>query len=273
MSKLLSTILPLLAACASLAAGPALANAGGSASTSNVTLGVIDLTPQDGAGAGYTIDSFDSRLIVYTDTRNTGGSFDPLTLRPAPYTAGNALVAYNSAIADAATGAAPGVVTASAGTGTALGLDNMVSAESEQRLWLTLAPHTLLTVAGNVLTEATRSLGAGEGYRVFSWASIDITDRDMITSSTLSRESALIWGEHTSAARNDEYFTLAFANPGDADLAVSLNFLAYTDVTVAAVPEPASYAMLLAGLLLIGGAVRVMKPCNPKSTPLAKHPG
>ena len=258
MNKLLRTILPVLAACAGLAAGPALAGASGHTSIGNVTLGVIDLTPQDGAAAGYAIDSFDSRLLVYTDTRNGGGTYDPTFVYPPPYTAGNALTARNSASANAGTSGAIGDVAAHAATGTALGVDNMVSAESEQRLWLTLAPHSLLTVSGDVLTQATRTLGAGEGYRVFSWASVDITDRDMITSSTLTRESALIWRENTASTGNSEFFTLAFANPGAAAMAVSLNFLAYTDVTVAAaaVPEPSTYGMLLAGLLLVGGAAR-----------------
>ncbi|HEX8405204.1 MAG TPA: PEP-CTERM sorting domain-containing protein [Duganella sp.] len=257
MHPLFRTVLPVLAACV-LAAGPAQAGAAGATRIGDVTLGVIDLTPQDGDRAGYTIDSFDGRLIVYTDTRNTGGGFDPTILKPAPFTAGRALVTHDSAIAEAATSGAVGDVSARASTGTALGVDNMGSAESEQRLWLTLAPHTLLTVAGNVVTQATRSLGAGEGYRVFSWASIDITDRDMITTSYLTRESALIWGENIGAASNSEYFTLAFANPGAAAMAISLNFLAYTDVTVAAsaVPEPATYGMLLAGLLLTGIATR-----------------
>ena len=64
----------------------------------------------------------------------------------------------------------------------------MVSDDSQQWIWLTLAPHTLLTVSGDVLTDATRSLSVGEGYRVFSWASVDISDSEMQTFSYLSRE-------------------------------------------------------------------------------------
>ena len=258
MHKLLRTILPVLAACASLAAGPAFAGASGATSLGNVTLGVIDLTPQDGADAGYTIDSFDTRLMVYTDTSNTGGGFYPTTVTPPPYTAGNAQMAHSSATAGATTTGDVGDVAAHVTTGTALGLDNMVSADSQQWIWLTLAPHTLLTVSGDVLTDATRSLDAGEGYSVFSWASIDITDSEMHTFSYLSRESALIWGEDTSAASSSEFFTLAFANPGATAMAVSVNFLAYTDITVTAavVPEPTTYAVLLAGLLLTGSAAR-----------------
>ncbi|SEO47056.1 PEP-CTERM protein-sorting domain-containing protein [Duganella sp. CF517] len=258
MNELLRTILPLLAACASLAAGPALAGASGATTIGNVTLGVIDLTPQDGASAGYAIDSFESRLMVYTDTSNTGGGIHPTTVYPPPYAAGNAQMAYRSAAAGAGTTGAVGNVAAHASTGTALGLDNLVSADSQQWMWLTLAPHTLLTVSGNVFTDAARSLDAGEGYRVFSWASVDITDSEMHTGSSLSREGALIWGEQTSAAGNNEFFTLAFANPGAAAMAVSVNFLAYTEiaVTAAAVPEPASWGMTLAGLLLAGSAAR-----------------
>lgn len=252
MNMLFRAVLSALTACAFLAAGAVQADASGTTSFSNITLGVIDLTPQDGNSAGYVIDSFDSRLIAYTDSRNTGGSYSPVTIHPAPYTAGEALVTLGAASAHATTTGVTGDVTARANASAGLGLNNISSAESEQRLWLTLAPHTLLTISGNVLTQASRTLGAGEGYRVFTWAALDVTDSDVVTSTTLTRESPLIWGESATSAYNSEFFTLAFANPGDAGMAVSLNFLAYADVTIAAVPEPASYAMLLAGLLLLG---------------------
>jgi hypothetical protein len=225
------------------------AQAGASATTSigQVTLGVVDLTPGDGRTAGFTLDTFDSRLIVYTDTRNTGGSFDRTIVTPAPFDAGTAHWDHATALADAST-AATGTVAVHASSSAALGLNNMVSAESEQRLWLTLAPHTLLTVSGHVLTQAMRTLDDGEGYRAFTWATVDITDTDMVTTSYLTRESALIWGEATTLAQNSEYFALGFANPGDAAMRVSMNFLAYTDITVTAVPEPSTCAMLAAGL-------------------------
>jgi hypothetical protein len=202
------------------------------------------------------VSSADSRLMVYTYNSATSDDFNPVIVQPAPFAAGRARPALAAASADATTSGGVGDVSAQATADARLGLNMMGSAESEQRLWLTLAPHTLLTVSGEVWTQATRSLGDGAGYRVFSWASIDIADRDAVTSTTLSRESALIWGEATSFALNNEYFTLAFANPGDAALDVSMNFLAYTDVTIAAVPEPATYGMLLAGLPLVGAAAR-----------------
>lgn len=244
---LLATLLAATAPCAQ-------AGAGATTRISGVTLGVIDLTPQDGASAGFTFDTFSSRLIAYTDARNSGGSMESVTITPLPLSAGTAHTATASATANAATSGAIGDVSAYVTTGAGLGQGNLVSADSEQRLWLTLAPHTLLTISGNVLTEAQRTLGAGEGYRVFTWASVDITDRDVITSTTLTRESPLIWGEATTLARNSEYFMLAYANPGAASMQVGLNFLAYADIAVTAVPEPSTYLMLLGGLLLTGAA-------------------
>ncbi len=251
----------LLLALATLAcAGSAHAGAEAATRIGQVTLGIIDLTPGDGIAAGFDIATFDSRLIVYTDTRNTGGTFDRKIVPLPAYTAGGTEIALGTTYADAATSGAPGDVAAHTFTTAALGMDNLVSGESEQRLWLTLRPGTLLTVSGNVLTEAHRTLGAGEGYRVFTWASVDITDSDMITTSYLSRESALIWGEQTLDASNAEDFLLSYANVGTGDLAVSMNFLAYADITVMAVPEPGVYLLLLAGLPVLWAARRRQAP-------------
>ena len=69
--------------------------AGASATTriGNITLAVLDLTPQDGSNPGFTLDSFDSRLLVYADTRNTGGDVDRHQVAPAPHAAGVAQLA------------------------------------------------------------------------------------------------------------------------------------------------------------------------------------
>lgn len=246
-----ATFSAMLFALAAIAAGTAHAGADAAASIGQVTLGIIDLTPGDGIAAGFTVTTFDSRLIVYTDTRNTGGTFDRNIVPLPGYAAGSADITLGTTLAGASTSGAIGDVAAQAATSSTLGLDNLVSGESEQRLWLTLRPGTLLTVAGNVLTQAHRTLGDGEGYRVFTWASVDITDSDMITTSYLSRESALIWGEQTTDALNVEDFLLSYANVGTGDLAVSMNFLAYADITVTAVPEPGAYLLLLAGLPLL----------------------
>lgn len=234
-----------------VACGAANAGAMAGARIGDVHLGVIDLTPGDGHAAGFDIQSFDSRLIAYTDTRATGGTFDQQVVHPAPGNAASANTGSGAVSATAGTSGAFGDVTAGGATAAAFGLDNSVSGESEQRLWLTLKPHSLLTVSGNVLTEAYRTLLPGEGYRVFTWASVDISDADMMTTSLLSRESALIWGEATAAARHEEAFMLAFANAGAVDMAVSMNFLAYAEIAVTAVPEPGMWAMLGAGLLLM----------------------
>jgi hypothetical protein len=258
MNKTAPTIFSM-AVCAMLMLGTcsaALAGATAGTRIDGVHLGVLDLTPGDGRAAGFDIVSFDSRLIVYTDTRATGGAFARQIVHPAAHAPGNAELGTGATLAGADTTGAVGNIGARASTPAALGLDNTVSGESEQRLWLTLKPHSLLTVSGTVLTEAWRTLGPDEGYRVFTWAAVDIADTDMLTTSYLTRESALIWGEATTAARNEEAFLLAFANPGTTEMAVSVNFMAYADIAVAAVPEPGAATMLGAGLLVMLGLCR-----------------
>jgi len=257
MKTRFSAVLPALAALITLACPPVYADGAGTARIDAVTLGVLDLTPDDGMAAGFTIDYLDTRLLAYSNTLNSGGSYTQNFVWPAPHTAGVAVLPASAGpgTAVASTNGGVGNVGAQAAAGTALGRDNYVGAESQQDLWLILAPHTVLTVAGDAFTRAQRTLGSGEGYNVFSWAAVSITDVEGTTSSNLTRDSTLYWDNPDTDAERFDHFMLAYANPGDTDLLVNLSFLAYTDVTVttvaAAVPEPAAYALLLLGLLLV----------------------
>lgn len=271
MKTILPAVLLALAALATTVAAPlAQAGANGASRIDNVTLGVIDLTPGDGSGASYALNSGDSRLLAYSNTLNNGGSYTQLAVFPAPFSAGQAVLPASAGpgTAVAATTGAAGNVAANAAADTTLGVGNYVGAEGYQQVGLTLAPHTLLTVGGDLFTQARRTLGTGENYAVFSWASIDITDAEGTTATTLNRESALRWDDpYSTAAARQEHFLLAFANPGAYDLFLTLSFLAYTDITVnapallggggvAPVPEPHTWAMLLAGLLMTGALAR-----------------
>ena len=270
MKTALSAVLLTLAALTTTLASPsAAAGADGTSRIDNVTLGVIDLTPGDGSGASYTFNYGDSRLLTYSNTLNNGGSYTQLAVFPAPFSAGQAVLPASAGpgTATASTTGAVGNVAATAAADTSLGVGNYVGAEGYQQVGLTLAPHTLLTVGGDLFTQARRTLAAGENYAVFSWASLDITDAEGTTSTTLSRESALRWDDpHSTEAAREERFLLAFANPGDYELFVTMSFLAYTDITVssasapgggmAPVPEPQTWAMLLAGLTLTGTLAR-----------------
>jgi len=269
MKTALSAVLLTLAALTTTLASPsAEADADGTSRIDNVTLGVIDLTPGDGSGASYTFNYGDSRLLTYSNTLNNGGSYTQLAVFPAPFSAGQAVLPASAGpgTATASTTGAVGNVAATAAADMSLGVGNYVGAEGYQQVGLTLAPHTLLTVSGDLFTQARRTLAAGENYAVFSWASVDISDAEGTTSTTLNRESALRWDDpYATEAAREERFLLAFANPGDYELFVTLSFLAYTDITVtpvdagggvAPVPEPETWATLLAGLLLIGALAR-----------------
>ncbi|KQQ47674.1 hypothetical protein ASF61_03315 [Duganella sp. Leaf126] len=269
MKTVLPAVLLTLAALSTTLASPsALAGADGTTRIDNITLGVIDLTPGDGAPAGYTLGYAESRLLTYLNTVNNGGSYTQTSVFPAPYGAGQAQLPANAGPGTAVASTAGGIgnLTSSAAADATLGTGNYLGAEGTQQLSLTLAPHSLLTVGGDLFTQVRRTLDPGVQYALFGWASVFITDADGTTTSLLTRESALnTWDPLATLAERQERFLLAFANPGDSALLLNLRFLALTDITVspvpllggvAPVPEPGTYALLLSGLLLTGTLAR-----------------
>lgn len=271
MKTVLPAVLLTLAALATTLASPsALAGATGASRIANVTLGVIDLTPDDFERADYGINNASARLMAYSNTLNNGGNYSQFAVWPAPFMGGQAQLPASAGTGTAVATASNGVgnVAARAAADASLGEGNSMGAEGYQQVELTLAPHSLLTVGGDLFAQARRTLAPGENYSVFSWVSVSITDAEGTTASMLDRESALRWNDtFSTVAERQERFLLAYANPGDDDMYLTMSFLAYTDVTinspalpgggaVAAVPEPATHAMLLGGLLLTGTLAR-----------------
>ncbi|OFA08987.1 PEPxxWA-CTERM sorting domain-containing protein [Duganella phyllosphaerae] len=269
MKTVLPAVLLTLAALTTTLASPsAAAGANGASRIDNVTLGVIDLTPDNFERADYGINDLNARLMAYSNTLNNGGSYSQFAVWPEPFMGGQAQLPSSAGpgTAVATASIAVGNVAARAAADTALGAGNSLGADGYQQVALTLAPHSLLTVGGDLFAQARRTVAPGENYSVFSWASISISDTDGTTVTELDRESALRWDDPgATEATRQERFLLAFANPGESDLYLTLSFLAYTDITVnpvdagggvAPVPEPATWATLLAGLALTGTLLR-----------------
>lgn len=248
----------LLALTAVHAAAAPSANTG--ASITNVVMGVIDLTPADGVAAWYQ-SSFTSNYARATVSSSTVAQNVAQTVAtPEPV---NALLNYG---ATRSSGHADvlGGLNAQAINSDALGPDVYVYGGAEQHYTITVGAHSMLTVSGLASTWADKSADAGRLFEANSWAIVYVNDR-RTGGSTYHSASRFSQTGTVDPDQIDKPFWLAFANVGDTETTVYLSMEAHGASTAfaAPVPEPSTYAMLAAGLLLTGLAARRRKLRNP----------
>ena len=244
---------PLCGSVAALAAllcvAPAHATGTASASILNVRLGVLDLTPTDGAAPGFDLVSTVPSLYA-----NLYGSAEYFLAGypPAGRPASVSLSLGSASAAAHVTGTLGDVMSEASGTPD-LGEYGYLSASSNQALHLMLRPHTVLTIAGHLATSASRSNGNGETYDVGGMAYVGIVDAFGYTFTSFARQS-YSYADLPDHLALDEDFTLAFANGSASDAPVTVYFQALANASRFAqpVPEPAMPAMLMAGLLAVG---------------------
>ncbi|TWI60727.1 putative secreted protein with PEP-CTERM sorting signal [Pseudoduganella lurida] len=249
LARLAATLLSLLL----LLSGAAGAAGTATATLSNLQLGALDLTPLDGHAAGFTVDTLSTSLGAYVFWPEDGLSDE---LQPDPYRPGSVSVQYGPSGGTAATSGAPGNLSTSSSAHANLGDYGFTGGFADQLVWLTLRPHTVLTVGGHFDTFAERTVEQGRDFDAYNEIVVQIADENFNIVTSLWRTSNVFPGSDPSETL-DEDFTLAYANGSDSDLLVSLYLSAWSDViTLPAVPEPTVPAMLCAGLLVIGMAAR-----------------
>lgn len=252
MPSLFRLAATLAASLSLLCGGSALAAGTTSASLSNLQLGTLDLTPDDGIMPGYTIDAVSPFLAAYFFAEAADSTQESY---PDPYQPDSVRVDYGPSFGEARTGGALGDLSTNAAAHANLGDFGFAGAFSEQLVWLTLQPHTVLTVGGHFTTSAERMVDSAD-YDAYSRVSVTLADENFHVVTELWRSSGA-WPNGDMAHALDEDFLLTYANGTDQDMLVSLYLSTWSDIIVLApVPEPGTWAMLSAGLLLLGGAAR-----------------
>ncbi|WP_217431305.1 hypothetical protein [Duganella vulcania] len=234
------TITPPLAAAAAVSA---------ETSISNVQLKVVDLTPDDGQAGG--INYFDRESALYTNAGQTLHDYQNYKdLRAA-----TATVSSGSAQAWTSHSGVPGEIQ---GRTQSNGYD-AASTFTYQNASFWLMPHTSVSVSGHIAGFVQSVAGlpyasANTSAQVYFWNLSAHTGYLARVYKELTLDSS------PSGSAFNEDFNLYYAN--DTDKAIAIRWASVADTYAAAsapVPEPQGYAMLAAGLLLLGAVSRRKK--------------
>lgn len=217
------------------------------AGISNVQLTVADLTPDDGVAAGYDIGPLYTELAAFTLSESQSSY-------PDPYQADHVRVGHGGSYSQASVGSTLGDLAAESAADADLGMFGTIQGFSLQTIWLTLRPHTALTIGGQAATMAQRVPGNDVDYFAESYLGILAADQDWHQLSWLEYESRVLPEEDLYHAQVHD-FQFGYANDSDESMTVILQLSASNYIRVLpAVPEPAAWAMLAAGLAVLGVA-------------------
>lgn len=246
----------LLGASLTLACGTASA-ASHTSATSNLSplqFQLSDLTPSDGQAAGMQYDYLSSFLNSRLEEPGPPPT-SPTATRVYTGTLLATDTLLNNAYAHSA-GHQSGQLGDQHGESTLLELSPVESralAAGNNSAVLTLLPHTALTITGRATGAASvADMLNPADYLAHAGARVSLLDADR-NSIGYFEQSVDADGSRLTASF-DETLEWHYANDSDSNMTLYLYAGIDNDTSrIAAVPEPASYAMLGAGLLLVGG--------------------
>lgn len=247
----------LVATCSLLYVSPVLADGYASSSFSNLRLGALDLTPDDGLAAGFSIAANTSpHLISYIYDGRTMLAEEELF--PGIDQPGIARVDYDRAYVETHTSGTVGALGAQAHVPSDFSVrrsSNLYGSVNHE-MWLTVLPNTLLTLTGHVTTLAEFDVKDSRKYQIDGYLTAVMADERYDQIVGYYHGSTAVTGSSLSNGRDDD-FALVYANGSDQDIQVRFQFATYAKIeTVAAIPEPQTWSMLGGGLLLLGLARR-----------------
>ena len=256
-----------------LAAGAALAQSGAEARISNITLELTDLDLADGVTpslsfyeqvpgptAGWGI--YDEHTGALTgDTQTGNGPLGSASVTESRIDLPHTRSDLSAGIAGESL--AGKYLWASASMVDTVGANTSNAYVQSGNVWFVLSPHTRVTLSAELSVRSSAGPSAGPGLYAIGYASAALglyASRENVWQSTPLYHNA-VYSEDRGPGW-DATYSLSFSNAsGDsADYAMGVNVsaMAYTSPVIPApVPEPASIAMLLAGLGLITARTRI----------------
>jgi hypothetical protein len=250
--KLLPSACAVATALLMLGAPQASQAASSSASISDIQFQLTDLTPDDQSAARYLL--VNGYSFVQGDIGTIGGSDAPFANAANQWLAAlSATQGYGSGVAGASTGSfgvfAYGQTsdlntsyTANAGSGAGLHSTNLAG--------ILLAPFTQVTISADVhLTSSLDALGCGAGCQ-------QAGAQALVTWGGSTQDISLMLNGQTDAfagpAYKDGLLSFTLTNNTSHWATNAFSFRAMADGSVTPVPEPESYALLGAGLAVVG---------------------
>lgn len=213
----------------------------------NVALSVLDLTPGDGAAAGYSITGGNTWLRTWYGFETAPGGESAFAVLGQATTAS---IGFETVAAAVSTGTGIGELGFTASTRQDLGFSFLYS-KVTQVIDITIDPHSMVTLSGDAL----------QRFAVLGTPPEWTDDYGAFAVSVRSGAQNTYWESYRGEPARP--FWLDFANAGDTAITAQIRFDLTKSVVyyappypVAAVSEPDTYALLGAGLALVGFAAR-----------------
>ncbi len=220
------------------------------AAVTNVQFHVVDLTPDDGQAGGITYYKRESSLSAVAGNLVDGKDYNDW----------RAASVYKSDGPNHASMTQSGNPVEIQARAEANGGDYGTAAYGLQEGYFWLRPHTSITMTGHI-AGFVQSVSGPSYATANSAASVYFYDEGRPGYYTLAEiRKELNLNSSPYGAVYDEDFNLSYANNTNTALAIRWTNYEYTYAAVTTpVPEPEGYAMLTAGLLLLGAVARRRK--------------